>query len=141
MEPTNVVDIFREIINDSIQQLNNTIDPTTPTTVIPTISTKPTTRIHTTPTTTTPTATSTPLHYTIDPNTPTTVIPTISTKPTTMIPTTPATTTLTAPNTTIANNHIGTNNWSGRLKQQWNANLFNINNKVGKKGNKSFNHY
>ena len=68
-------------------------------------------------------------------------IPTISPTPTTITPTTPATTTPTAKTTTIANNPIATNNWSGHLKQQLNANLFNLNNKIGKKGNKSFNHY
>ena len=40
MEPTTGVEVFREIMNDSLQQLLNTIDPTTPTTVIPTISNK-----------------------------------------------------------------------------------------------------
>ena len=119
----------------------HTIDPTPPNTAIPTISTKPNTMISTTPLTITPIPKSTPLHYTINPTTPTTA--TVTPLHHTSDPATPTIeihTTSTKPIITNPTTHATTTN-TRRLKQQLKANLFNLNNKVGKKGNKSFNHY
>ena len=114
------------------EKLKHTIDPNTPNTEIPKVSTTPNKMFPTTPAlvhnaVNYPTPTTeivTPSHYTSDYTTPTIKIHTTSTKTTTTIPTT----------------HSTTNN-TGRLKQQLTANLFSLNYKCSKKGNKSFNQY
>ena len=96
-----------------------------PTTPLKTTHIPPPALLHNTVSTATPTISSvTPSHYNSGYTT-----PTIKTN-----------TTLTKATTTTHTTHSTTNN-TGRLKQQLSANLFSLNYKCGKKGNKSFNQY
>ena len=123
------------------EKLKHTIDPTTPNTEIPKISTTPNTMFPTTPLKTTHIPPPALLHNTVSHLKPTTSIVTPShynSGYTT--PTIKTNTTLTKATTTPNTTHSTTNN-TGRLKQQLTANLFSLNYKCGKKGSKSFNQY
>ena len=123
------------------EKLKHTIETITPNTEIPKISTTPNTMFPTTPLKTTHIPPPALLHNTVSHSTPTTssVTPSHYNSGYTT-PTIKTNTTLTKATTTPNTTHSTTNN-IGRLKQQLTANLFSLNYKCGKKGNKSFNHY